>query len=1189
VPAEIGRYHIEGEIARGGVGVVLRAHDDRFGRSLAVKVLQARYRGQASVARRFLEEAQVLGQLQHPGIPPVHDLGELPDGRPFFAMKLIKGQTLTQLLYDNTNVSQPASRDLPRFLVLFEQVCRTVAYAHSRGILHRDLKPSNVMVGAFGEVQVMDWGLAKVLASGGRQPPEESGLQSEDPSTIATVRTADDELATDVGVVLGTPAYMAPEQARGEIDRIDERADVFGLGALLCVILTGQPPYVGPSTVEVYRLAKDGAVKDAHGRLEACGADAELVRLVQACLAAQRDERPRHAGVVADSVAAYQARVQERLRQAELRQAQAQVQVAEERKRRRLTLALAGTVLLLMLGAGAANWWQQRQQAELDKAQALRRSETQNSVEVALQEALGHEERGRTLLDNTASWQATLAAAQAALQRAEALLARVPELTHEALGQRVRQLRARLDSEAKDHRLWTAFEQVRFKLYDFDARYDDRDAYAEVRGALAKWGLPLGEMPSGQAKALLEQRPRPMQDRLAALLHFCLSRAGAEQKEQRQWLSEVLAAADPDPWRQQVRQAVTQADAALLTRLVDQVDVSQLPLGLVEVAREPLLPKPQAGIRLLRRAQQRHPGDFWLNFELAGALLRGVFPSGTVARAAQGEERAVVSEAVGFARVAIGLRPDSAPACTNLGVMLLVQGDVAGAIACYRQALDRDPELAPAHNNLGWALKARGDEAEAMACFRKSLDLDPKLAGAHVGLGAVLSKQGDKKGAIACYKKALELDPNYAVAHGRLGWALHEQGDRKGALACYHKALELDPKLAPAHNDLGWALYKQGDVKGALACYQKALDLDPKLARAHNNLGWAFYQQGDLKGALTCYHKALELDPKLAHAHNNLGVLRRAQGDVKGAIACYHKALQFDPKLAWAHFNLGNALSAQGDLAGAIASYTKALQFDPKEARTHYGIGYALYRQGDLPGAIDHYHKALDLDPKYAEAHCNLGLALRAQGHFAQALESLKRGHELGSQRPNWRHPSAQWVEECQRLLDLDTRLPALFKGEEQPRDATELTEFARLCTLKKLNVAAARFYEQAFSLKPELAEDLKAAHRYHAAAAAARAGGGQGEDAGKLDERERSRWRQQARRWLRADLVLRGQQIDGKDPKAQAAAQSALQYWQRDPALAGVRDEKALAQLPEAEHAAWQQLWTEVTALLKKTQKSTR
>jgi hypothetical protein len=178
--AQAGRYKIEGELARGGMGVVLRARDPDLNRPLAVKVLGEQYRGDAGLERRFREEAQITGQLQHPGIPPVHEVGVLPDGRPFFAMKLIEGRTLAALLGQRPS---PAD-DLPRFVAIFEQVCQTLAYAHSRGVIHRDLKPSNIMVGAFGEVQVMDWGLAKVLASS-RQPPGSRGGEPPEATSLS--------------------------------------------------------------------------------------------------------------------------------------------------------------------------------------------------------------------------------------------------------------------------------------------------------------------------------------------------------------------------------------------------------------------------------------------------------------------------------------------------------------------------------------------------------------------------------------------------------------------------------------------------------------------------------------------------------------------------------------------------------------------------------------------------------------------------------------------------------------------------------------------------------------------------------------------------------------------------------------------------------------------------------------------
>jgi serine/threonine protein kinase len=158
-----GRYHVVGEVARGGMGVVLRVADTTLDRPLAVKLLLPGATKQPGAEDRFLLEARITGGLQHPNIPPVHEVGRLADGRPFFSMKLIQGRTFAALLRE-----RPSPRaELPRFLGIFQQVCQGVAFAHAQGVIHRDLKPLNVMVGAFGEVQVMDWGLAKRLGPGG--------------------------------------------------------------------------------------------------------------------------------------------------------------------------------------------------------------------------------------------------------------------------------------------------------------------------------------------------------------------------------------------------------------------------------------------------------------------------------------------------------------------------------------------------------------------------------------------------------------------------------------------------------------------------------------------------------------------------------------------------------------------------------------------------------------------------------------------------------------------------------------------------------------------------------------------------------------------------------------------------------------------------------------------------------------
>jgi serine/threonine protein kinase len=329
-------YEVLEELAQGGMGIVYRVRDLRLRRDLALKVLRPEYQDRLDARQRFLEEVQIAGQLQHPGIVPVHELGNLPDGRPFFTMKLVRGRTLAELL-----VGRPApSHELPHFVGIFQQVCQAVASAHSKGVLHRDLKPANVMVGAFGEVQVMDWGLAKLLdADHTAATPSSAGATV---SVVETARTDTEDAQTQAGAVLGTLAYMAPEQALGEIERVDRRSDVFGLGAILCEILTGLPPYTGSSR-QVNAQAQLGQVAGALGRLEGCGADGELVALARACLQPRPEDRPADAAAVAVAVAGYLAGVEQRLRQAELERAAAEARATVERRARRLTGATSAT------------------------------------------------------------------------------------------------------------------------------------------------------------------------------------------------------------------------------------------------------------------------------------------------------------------------------------------------------------------------------------------------------------------------------------------------------------------------------------------------------------------------------------------------------------------------------------------------------------------------------------------------------------------------------------------------------------------------------------------------------------------------------------------------------------------------------------------------------------------------------
>src|SRR5262245_58073531 len=329
-PASPPGYELLDEIGHGGMGVVYRARDTALSRDVAVKLLSDRFPAASPAAQRFLSEARITGQLQHPGIPPVHEVGTLADGRPFLTMKLIKGRTLDVLLKEQG----PGSS---RWLAVFEGVCQAVGYAHAHKVIHRDLKPHNVMVGTFGEVQVMDWGLAKVLGGPAAERPAADAAETAAATDIRSQRDSDGSF-TQAGSVLGTPAYMAPEQAAGEVEKVDARSDVFGLGAILCALLTGQPPYEAESADAVRVMAMRGTTREAFARLDACGAEPELIALCRRCLSFERADRPPDAGAVATAVGELRRAAEERAKQAEIDRAKAEVRAAEQRKRRKVQL-----------------------------------------------------------------------------------------------------------------------------------------------------------------------------------------------------------------------------------------------------------------------------------------------------------------------------------------------------------------------------------------------------------------------------------------------------------------------------------------------------------------------------------------------------------------------------------------------------------------------------------------------------------------------------------------------------------------------------------------------------------------------------------------------------------------------------------------------------------------------------------
>jgi Flp pilus assembly protein TadD len=886
------RYQLLGEIARGGMGVVLKGRDPDLGRDMAVKVLRADLAGRPAAVQRFVEEAQVGGQLQHPGVVPVYDLGRFADGRPYFAMKLVKGRTLADHLADRPD---PAA-DRVKFLQVFLQVCQTVGFAHSRGVIHRDLKPSNVMVGSFGEVLVMDWGLAKVLPRGGLADEDRASQASrrvhpggppEEPTEIRTVRAGSGS-DTAAGSVLGTPAFMPPEQAGGEIDKLDERSDVFGLGAMLCAILTGRPPYLADTPEEVRLMAIRGKVADAFGRLDNCGADAELIALCKRCLAAERDDRPRHAGEVTAAVESHLSGVEARARQAELDRAAAEVRACEGRKRRRVQLALAAAVGLLLLGGGAFGWWQDRQAAERKREQIEFAAEhARVEAERAADERARRERNAEAVGGLIGQCEDALRAddAEKAGLALEAAQRRAAEGGADGLRDRLDRCRGDLDMLRALDRI----DELRWTMKE--GQYSDsRKVAEEWSTAFARYGIVPSSTPPDAARRIAGSLLR---DRLLQALDEWHFRFPSER------LSAIIRAADPDPFRDAVRAACAARNRSQVRALGDRPEALDQPGRFAAAMGDIDFLPTQRRKQLLVAALGRRPGDLGLLMAL-GYL----YPPNSRETAVEREK---------WCRAAVAVRP--------------------GCVA--------------AHNNLGNALRDQGDLDGALAEFREAIRLDPKPALPHLNLGCALADRGDWDGALAELREAARLEPKSTLPHLNLGIALRKMGDLDGAVIELREAVRLDPKHALSHNNLGVALERTGDLAGAVAAYREAVRLDPKCAYAHNNLGAALAGRGDQDGAVAAYREAARLDPQYAHPHYNLGLVLVARGDHDGAVAEYREAIRLDPRHARAHYGLGNALQARRDLRGAEAAFREAIRIDPSFPEAYCNLGLLLLdRQG---------------------------------------------------------------------------------------------------------------------------------------------------------------------------------------------------------------------------------------------------
>jgi serine/threonine-protein kinase len=749
---QIPGYEVERELGRGGMGIVYRAWHQRLNRAVALKMLLAGPTARPEELKRFLREAQAVAGLRHPNIVQVHDVGEV-DGRPYFTMELIEGGNLDQRIRGNPQPPGEAA-------ALLATLAQATQAAHQSGIVHRDLKPSNILLSDEGRVTSDERSITP-------SPLDTRHLSLVTPkiTDFGLARRLDGEGGLTLsGAPMGTPSYMAPEQAAGDSKAIGPTTDVYSLGAILYELLTGRPPFRADSAAAtLQQVMADDPVPPA--RLNP-RVPRDLDTICLKCLRKEPHRRYASAAALADDLRRF-----ERGEPIAARPTGAVERGVRWVRRRPALAAAVAAGLLLAVGLTVTVLWWYGQRTALEAAA------------VAYAEAdLSESERLRDKGEFKAS--------AAVLQRAKD---RLREFVPPELRDRLQaafdtlELVTRLDAIRLERALVKPYVDLLGPLL-LPATENSKDAQGSrqetppgrhYEEAFRKAGI--GAPGDDVAQAAARVRASPVRGALVAALDDWA--ACATDQKQQAWVLEVVREADPNPWRNRVRNPATWDDSKALGELAERAPVAEQSPQLLVVLGARLRAKKLDAVPFLARVVAAYPADFWANIEMGNAL---VHQSNTV-------------EAIAFYRTALMLRPQTVSVHYALGGMYLSMKRWDQAIAEFEQAVRLDPDNPWCHNRLGFTLAWSGREDKALVHFREAVRLDPNLGWSRYFLAIALENKGLLNEAADEFRQTARLLPEKrAEASQRRRALLLKLGRSADARAAWKEELAA---LPASHDD----------------------------------------------------------------------------------------------------------------------------------------------------------------------------------------------------------------------------------------------------------------------------------------------------------------------------------------------------------------------------------------------------
>ena len=962
------RFRVLRPHARGGLGAVFVALDGELKREVALKEILNKYADDSVSRQRFLVEAEITGGLEHPGIVPVYGLGSYGDGRPFYAMRFIKGDSLRDAIKkyhaDERLKKHDGERslELRKLLRRFLDVCNAIDYAHSRGVLHRDIKPGNIIVGKHGETLVVDWGLAR--AKGASESTEPSDERPLIPSS------ASGSAETHPGRALGTPEYMSPEQARGDLEALGPATDVYALGATLYSLLTNKPRIAGADAGEKLRAVQAGAF--ARPRALDSSIDKALEAVCLKAMSLRPGDRYVSSKALADDVERWLAdepvtAISEPLSERVRRWV---------KKNRTLVTGTAAALVVGLIGLGGIATVQTRARNDLanknnelvaEKAKVIQANADLTSANTALDEQRKRaEDREQLAIDAVKKFRDTVAN-EPMLKNTPALEELRKKLLREPLSF-FRDLRDRLQADADTQpESLTKLASAAYELGQLTSAIGNKEdalkAYQEsleIMQKLVAQNPTATEYQNGLAGShnnigvLLSETGKPDDA-------FKAYEAALEIKQK-------LVAHNPTVTEFQSNLAMSHNNIGNLLRATGKPDEA--------------LKAHEAALEIRRKLVAQNPTvtEFQSNLAMShnniGNLLRA---TGKPDEALKAHEAALEIRRKLAAEnpTVTGYQTNLAMSHNSIGVLLSETGKPDDAFKAYeaareiRQKLVADNptvteyqnDLAASHNNIGNLLSDTGKPADAFKAHEAAREIQQKLvaqnptateyqndlAGSHYDIGILLSDTGKPDEALKSYEAALEIwrklaaenptvtgyQNNLAISHNSIGILLRHTGKPDDALKSYEAALEIQQKLAAQNPTV--------------------TDFQRYLAYSHNSIGVLLRETGKPDEALKAYEAALKLRRKLVHDHPDVpdyihglgtalnesalvelynGRFKEGQKLLKEAIECHNRALAVNPGnteykkgLLYSRTNMMWAISGirhDGSMASTLALTPKA-------------------------------------------------------------------------------------------------------------------------------------------------------------------------------------------------------------------------------------------------------------------------